>query len=382
MSNGVKISSIKKQKPTSKANSNKAKGLSDILNMEISLGSKVSDKWKEQFYDELQTLMSAGLDILSSLKLIEEEQAKDEHKAILKNLTERIISGSSFSEALKEEQLFSGYEYNSIQIGEETGRLPLVLVDLANHYKKSIAQQRQLVSALTYPVLVIATAILAVYFMLGFIVPIFADVFTRSGGELPTLTRYVLEASDLIQTYGLKILVAVLLLIGITYLNRKALWYRKWSAIILLKLPVIGGIVHATYLFRFCQVMALLMSARVPMIRATQMIGDMIGFYPIQNILGDIERSILEGKSLNASMAEHPIYPKRMVALVKVGEEVNELDKIFSRIAQQYSEEVAHKIGLLGSLLEPILLIVLGLVVGFILIAMYLPMFSLSNGLM
>jgi type IV pilus assembly protein PilC len=153
------------------------------------------------------------------------------------------------------------------------------------------------------------------------------------------------------------------------------------KAIAISKIPVIGTVVSGIFLARFCSSMALLMSAKVPLLQAIQLVRQMISYYPIKSSLGIIEKGILQGDSLNNCLSQFKVYDSRMIVLIKVGEEVNQLDVFFGKLADKYSEDVDHKTGLLSTFLEPIIIIFLGIIVGFILIAMYLPMFQLSTSI-
>ena len=160
--------------------------------------------------------------------------------------------------------------------------------------------------------------------------------------------------------------------------NKKE-WFRKYASAILIRIPLIGEIISKIFIARFCTSMALLTSSKVPIIRAIKLIRQMIDFYPIEQSLIVIENDIMNGISLHKSLEKFSIYPKRMVSLVKVGEEVNQLEGFFEKIGKQYTEDVEHKTGMISSFIEPIMIIFLGLVVGTILVAMYLPLFSIGR---
>ncbi|MBY0424657.1 MAG: type II secretion system F family protein [Cytophagales bacterium] len=352
----------------------------DFLNKDLQLfGASFSDKKKVAFYMELGILISAGVDIKSALEIIEHEQSDKKDAQLFQDMKDFIIRGGSLSEALQASGKFSNYEFYSVQIGEETGKMPEVLKELNAYYQGKIKQSRQIVSALTYPSIVLTTSFGAVFFMMNFIVPMFTDVFKRFGGELPAITRIILQVSEFIRAYSL---IGVLVLITIVialYTQREKELFRKYFSKVLLKLPIIGGIVSHIYLARFCQSMTLLIGSKIPLLKALEMVKVMIGFYPIEQSLIVVQQRILQGDSLNKSLEEHPIFPKRMISLIKVGEEVNQLELFFATIAQQYTEETEHKTAMISSLMEPFLIIFLGLVVGVILVSMYLPLFQLSN---
>lgn len=351
-----------------------------FLNKEITLfGKKMPDKKKEAFYLELSILLSAGVDIKSALELIAEEQTKEKDKALLLGIKEKVVIGKSFSEALRETDLFTDYEIYSLQIGEETGQVVKILEELSDFFKNKIKQKRQAMSALTYPMIVLFTSVGVLAFMLNVIVPMFSDVFTRFGGELPYLTQLVINVSDGFGRYFYPV-AGVLLGVGIfLYSRRNELWFRKNFSLFLLKIPVLGELIRKIYLARFCHTMHLLISSKIPLLRALGLVHKMIGFYPIEDSLVTIEKDILKGEALNKALSAFPIYHKRTVSLIKVGEEVNRLDDFFQRIYQQYTEDIDHQSKVLTTMIEPFMIIFLGLIVGIILVAMYLPMFKLST---
>jgi type IV pilus assembly protein PilC len=351
-----------------------------ILETDIKLFPvKFTDKNKESFYLELSTLLKAGLDIKSALELIEEEQEKPKHKEIIHKVKEDLVNGASLWEALQQSGYFTPYEYYSVQIGEETGKTNLVLDQLYQFYHVKLKQRRQFISALSYPVIILFTSIGAVSFMLLFIVPMFNDVFKRFGGDLPYITKVIINVSGAIKSNIFWVVPLIGIIVYYIYKNRNKEWMLKFSAKAVSKIPVIGKIIYAIQLARFCSSMSLLLGSKVPIIRSLGLIKQMITFYPIQITLQKMGDDIMNGKSLHSSMAEFNVYNRKMVSLIKVGEEVNKLDVFFEKLSSQFSNDVEHQTSLLNTFLEPAMIIFLGVVVGFILLAMYMPMFQMST---
>jgi type IV pilus assembly protein PilC len=349
------------------------------LNKDISFGAAFSNTKKHLFYEELSVLLGAGMDIQSSFELIEEEQLKEKDRVIIHSIKESIITGKSLSEALKAAGHFSPYEYYSIQIGEETGKTVQVLADLSLYFQRLLKQRRQLVSALTYPGIVMCTAGGSIFFMLNYMVPMFSEIFLRFKGDLPAITKAIIHLSNLMKLYFFP---SFLLMSGIGiffYLNKQTIWYRKYHAKVLLKIPIIGPIFHKIYLARFCNSLYLLMASKVSMVRAISLVKQMIDFYPIEKAMEEIESKLINGATLHSCLAMYPIFDKKMVYLIKVGEEVNKVDRFLDQLNKQYSDEVEYKSSMIGSLIEPVMIVFLGLVVGVVLIAMYLPLFQLGN---
>jgi type IV pilus assembly protein PilC len=355
-------------------------GLWAFLSRDITLwGSTLPDRIREGFYLELGTLLEAGVDIRTSLELIMNEQPKKKYKLLFGQLSREVVNGSTLSLALTKIPAFTPYEYYSVQIGEETGKLVVVLKELAIYYQKKIRQSRQIIGALTYPVIVLVVAFGAVSFMMAYVVPMFADVLKRFGGELPLITRFVLSLSSLIKRSAW-ILIMTLAGFAIAIISqRKKEWFRDLSARLTIRIPVVGAIVRKLFLSRFANTMSLLIGSKMPMLQSIQLVRQMVSFYPLEKSLKEVEEDILSGVSLHKSLSKHSIYPAKMVSLVKVGEEVNQLELFFNKIAEQYSGEVEYQTGLLSKFMEPLIIVFLGLVVGVILIAMYLPLFKLGQ---
>jgi type IV pilus assembly protein PilC len=357
-----------------------AERLGQLLSYDIQLGSrKPSAKQREALYLEMGMLLGAGVDIKTALDL-QVQQHRPPLRATLGQLRDAVVAGSTVAAALEATGQFSAYEYHSVRIGEETGRLADILRELARYYTRQIKQRRQLVQALAYPALVLTTAGGAVLFMLRFIVPMFADVFRRFGGELPPLTRAIVSLSAAVREHALT---GGLLLLGLLLLGRglaRVPAYRYILSRALLRVPVLGPLLRGVYLGRLCGSLALLTGAHVPLLQALDLARQMLGFAPLTQALEAVEAKVLLGASLHESLQEFGfLFDARLVALVKVGEEVNKLDYFFTLLSQQYGDEVDHRAALLSTALEPLIMLFLGGVVGLILVGMYLPIFQISN---
>ncbi len=356
--------------------------ISSVLNTKIQFKKdELSLAQKESFYSEASILLGSGLDIKTCLEVIISEQVKKKQKVFFQTIIEKIINGSNLSESLMDSKKISMYEYHTLKIGEESGRITEVLKQLAEHYNKKIKQRRQIISTFSYPVLIISTAILVVVFMMTFIVPLFEELFNRFQGELPGLTKFVLNASDVISNNIGSILMLIGGLLAFIYFFRQKLFFRKFVSSVALKIPGLNSVLIKIYLSKFCQSMELLNSARIPILDSIQLIKKIIGFYPFEKALEQVEQRIISGGLLHEALREQKVFDPKIVSLTKVGEEVNQLNMIYKKLNEQYHEEVQHKITLLNSMLEPIMIIIIGLFVAVILISMYLPMFKMSNSM-
>lgn len=362
-----------------KTSPKKELGLSKVLNKDIKWGrGEFSSKRKEDLYSELGILIGSGLDIKSSFMVLIEENHK-KTKLFYQSVYDQLVKGISLSNALQSTEKISTYEYYTIRIGEETGNLVVVLKQLTLHFAESIKQKRQLINTFSYPTLVVSTAIVVVLFMMNFIVPMFEELFKRFHGELPALTRAVIFSSKFISKY-LWGMVLTLLIMGVSlFYVRKTDLFRKITSSLILKVPGVSTVIRKMYLAKFCQTFSLLNSSRIPIITSIQLIQKIIGFYPFEVALMQIENDLVNGKLLHESFRPYDIFDGKLITLTKVGEEVNKLSDIYENLSRQYSEEVQHKVAILNTVLEPILIIFIGLFVAVILISMYLPMFQMSN---
>ena len=216
--------------------------------------------------------------------------------------------------------------------------------------------------------------------MLSFVVPMFSDIFKQTGGQLPATTQFLISVSNKSSTifYSLVLIVGGFILLHKT--QSKNIWYRSYTSMVFLKIPLINNLIKKIYLARFCQSMRLLLGAKVLLIEALALVRNMIEYYPIEHALETVEKDVLAGKTLNESLSQHTIFPQKLTALIKVSEEVNAPELIFEKLSKQYSEEIEHQQAIVGKVIEPFFIIVLGLIIGFILVAMYMPLFQLSNG--
>lgn len=374
----MKIDKIKRNKE--EKDSTFLDSLKILMNKDINIrGASLNDQFRESFYLELQVLLTAGVDIRTTLELIASEQKMIFQKELVEKLKELIISGKSLSSAMQNFKQFSAYEYYSVQIGEESGKLNQVLKELSLFYKSKIKQRRQLISALTYPSVILFTSFGAIFFMLNFIVPMFSDIFKRFGNDLPWITLQIVYLSESLRNNLWWLFLIIVGLSIFLYTQRDSDWYRKYSSKLIMSIPIIGNLIHKINLARFSNSLSLLISSRIPILRAIQLVKQMMKFYPIEMSLESIESDVIKGVSLNKAMSNFEVYPAKMISLVKVGEEVNQLEHFFSQISSQYTEEVEHQSNVISSLLEPIILLFLGGIVAVILIAMYLPLFQMSS---
>jgi type IV pilus assembly protein PilC len=355
--------------------------LDELLNRDFQLpsGSAIDDNFKESYYSELALLLSEGIDIKSAFTIIVDEIEKPKISEQLSHIQKQIVNGEKFADAVKENKNFSDYEYYSLAIGEESGKLIEILNELSIYFKRKVKLKRQLSSALIYPAIVLSVALGAIIFMMNFVVPMFSEVFKRFKGELPAITKGIIAFSLFFKSYFWIIALLFIACIVFLYTQRKKDWFRKYGSQVIIKIPVFGQLVRKIYLARFCQSLSLLLRSRVSIIKSLDMLHNMINFYPIEVSIEPIKARILKGNSLHSALSAYSIYNKKMVNMIKVAEDVNKLDEMLAKISVQLSDETEHQIELFNKLLEPILIVILGFVVGTILVAMYLPLFQLGS---
>lgn len=351
-----------------------------ILEKEITFfKSSFNNKIKEAFYSELSVLLHAGISLKESLILLIEQQKKTNNKTILKVILSNIIRGESFSDAMKKQKDFSEYEYYSIKIGEETGTLIKVTDELGNFFNRRNEQKKNIMNAMSYPIIVFSTAFLSVLFMLKYVVPMFANIFKQNGVDLPWITKLIISFSNGLEKYFWLIILIIMILVVIKKLIKKKVLYKRITTGVVLKIPFFGELIRKMYIAQFTQATALLTSAKIPILNSIQLTKKMIDYYPLQTALAEVEKSVLSGKSLSIGLKAHVIFDNKMISLIKVAEESNRMEYVFDKLTTQYNDEIQNKSKMLSTILEPLIIIVLGAIVATILIAMYLPMFKLST---
>jgi len=353
---------------------------SALLKKEIVLfGNGFSNKLKEDFYTELSVLLSAGVSLKDGLELLYNSQKKKTSKDILGAIVDDLVDGQSMSKAITNHKAFTEYEYYSIKIGEETGTLAAVVKQLGAFFARKNQQRRDVISALTYPIIVFTTAFLVVLFMLQFVVPMFQDIFRQNKVELPGITKFIISVSEFMKSYSLMLIFGILALFMSRFLFNKKEWYRRFKDRFLLKIPFFGNFIKTVYLSQFTQAIALLSASKVPVVNSIQLVKKMIKFYPLQDALHSVEQAILRGTTLSESLASHAIFSDKMIAMVKVAEQTNQTEFIFDRLNVQYHEQVQRQSKMMSTIMEPLIIVFVGIMVGVILVAMYLPMFKLGT---
>lgn len=340
----------------------------------------VSDKKKYIIFSELNSLLTAGLSFSSSFEMLINGENKKNVVLILENVFLHIINGMEIWKAMEASKGFSSLDTGVIRIGEETGKLSQSLQFLSDYYKKKNEQRSILISALSYPIVIVVTAVFVLFFMITVVIPMFEQVYSRMGGTLPEMTQFMMNLSAKFPMFCV-----TCIFIGIGFIVIRLLWgetdeYKKITSEMLLRIPLIGNLIKTHYQAQFCKLLYLLISSDVQLTVSLDMLKDIISFYPYSQSFKIISEGLKQGDTFSENLDKFKnIYGHKLTALIHVGEETNCMDKMFSNLYNDITQELEHKLKRLGSILEPILILCIGTIVGFVLIAMYLPMFKLGQ---
>jgi type IV pilus assembly protein PilC len=344
-----------------------------------SFSKKLTDKKKEIFYRELGMLLKSGVDFKKALEILSNQSGTKFEKQLIFDIKDKVVHGKSIYEALMTSGQFSPYEYYSIQIGEETRKLEEVLSELQKYFNRKVQMRRQIISVLTYPAIVMLVTVSVLYFMLNKVVPMFSSVFKQFGSELPKSTQIIIKLSNYSGIIFLSLFLFIIGFIFFHQLMKNKDEYRNAMSNLILKIPYFGKLIQKIYLARFCQSMNLLITSKTTLLNSLSLTSKMIRFYPIEKSIESIKNDITKGISISDSMKKHPVFENKMVSMIEVAEQINQLDTMFERLTEQYNEDINHQTKMIGVVLEPLIIIFIGVIVGIIMISMYAPMFDLSK---
>jgi type IV pilus assembly protein PilC len=348
--------------------------------IKISFGvrKKVSTKDLAVFTRQFATMINAGLPLVQCLDILAKQTEKEYFRGIIAQIMHDVESGSTLAEALgKHKRVFDDLFANMVESGEAGGILDDILLRLATYIEKAEALKRKVKSAMMYPAVVMVVALGATTFMLLFIIPTFAKMFSDFGGQLPTPTRVVLMLSDLLRGYWWAI-GGVLggLIFGFRQFYRNEKGKRVLDRI-QLRVPILGEVVRKASVARFTRTLGTLIKSGVPILTGLEITARTAGNTVISDSVLKTKESIKEGETLAAPLRESDVFPAMVVQMIAVGEETGALDEMLRKIADFYDDEVDTAVDTLTSVIEPVMIVVMGLLVGGMVVAMYLPMFKL-----
>ena len=339
----------------------------------------VKSKSLQIFSRQFATMIEAGLNVVSALVILEEQTNDRNLGFVIAQLREDVEGGLLLSEAMaRHPKVFSRLYVAMVEAGEAAGILDIVLDRVAIQMEKEQKIKSRVKGAMVYPTIVLVFAILVLNGMLLFLVPIFVKIFAQLNGQLPTLTQYVVKASTALRNYWFIIFpVFGGVIFGFFRWKRTESGRQIWDRT-RLRFPMkIGDTIRKITIARFSRTLATLVAAGVDIIKALEITGQASGNWVVEEALADVRNRVREGASIAQPLLENPVFPPMVSQMVKVGEETGELDKMLSKIADFYEEEVDTAIGALTSIIEPLMMIGVGVMVGLIVISMYLPMFKM-----
>ena len=342
----------------------------------------VSSKDIVTFTTQLSTLQDAGLPIVRSLKILEEQQKPGRFKDQLEEVSSEVEQGSTLSEAMaKYPKSFDKLYISMVKAGEAGGVLDVILRRLAGFMEKSQKLRKQVKGALIYPAAVITVAILILVVIMLFVVPAFEKMFADIGQALPAPTQLLLNTSQAIQTYWYLIPLIPIFMMSIMKLIARTDAGERWIDAFKLRMPVFGNIIKKSSVARFCRTLGTLIASGVPILEALRIVKDAVGNVIISNAIEDVHGSIREGDTIADPLRASGIFDELLVNMIDVGEETGELDKMLMKIADNYEADVDVAVEGMSSLLEPLLIVGMGLVVGFIVISLFLPLVSIIKNI-
>ena len=343
-------------------------------------GGKVALSDLVVFTRQLATMLDAGLAMVQSLQALAEQTTNKVMRDLIKDVTVRVEGGDSFSAALtKHPKAFNKLYTCMVDAGEKGGLLAEILGRLATYLENTARLRKKVKSAMMYPTVVTVVAIGITMFLLVKVVPVFGDIFKDFGAKLPTPTQYLINVSNVIQHY----LLLVILVMGgsiygwITYIKTKQ--GREFWDRLRIKLPIFGSIAHKICLARFTRTLASLIRSGVPILEVLNIVANTCGNVIMEQAIKTAANDIERGEGISAALAKHPIFPSMIIRMMTAGEQTGKIDSMLERVADFLDEEIETTLNGLTSLIEPLLIVFLGVVVGGIVICMFLPIFQLGN---
>lgn len=350
-------------------------------NREIPLLPRISRRVKEKriaiFTRQFSVMLDAGLPLVQCLEILGGQEENRTFREIIKATRGDVESGASMADAMrKHPRAFDNLFVNMVAAGEAGGILDVILRRLSTYIEKSVKLKSQVKSALIYPITVTLIAVMVVYIILRFVIPTFTQLFASVNAELPFITRVVTGASNVVGDYSLPLIIACV--IGGVLLSR---WYkthvgRRAIDGLMLKIPIIGMLLRKVAVARFCRTLSTLTSSGVPILDGLEITAKTAGNAVIEDAVMAVRKNVEEGKTISEPLGETKVFPPMVVQMINVGEQTGALDQMLSKIADFYEDEVDTAVSGLMKLIEPIMITVLGTIIGFIVTAMYLPLYS------
>jgi type IV pilus assembly protein PilC len=327
-------------------------------------------------------MIDAGLPLVQCLDILGTQQTNAAFKTAILKVKEDVESGSTFADALaKHPKVFDNLYVNLVAAGEVGGILDTILARLAAYIEKAMKLSKQIKGAMVYPSTILAVAVTVTAVLLLYVIPIFGKMFTESGQALPGPTQFVMDLSNFARKYFLVFVAAVIaMIVGIRYYYKQESGRRNIDRL-LLKVPVLGSLIQRIAVARFSRTLGTMVSSGVPILESMDIVAKSAGNKIIEDAIFRARASISEGKTIAEPLAESKVFPGMVTQMVGVGEATGALDAMLNKIADFYDDEVDAAVSALTALLEPMLMVFLGVVIGGLVMAMYLPIFKLAGAM-
>ncbi|MBN2053856.1 type II secretion system F family protein [bacterium] len=352
--------------------------LKDVKIVIPGLSYRVKDRDLVVFTRTFATMVDAGLPLVQCLEILSTQTENPVFAKAINDIRQNVESGSTYADALrKHPKIFSELYCNMVEAGETGGILDTILNRLSAYMEASITLKRQIKSAMVYPIAIMTVALLVVILMMWKVLPTFAKIFVQLGSTLPLPTRIVIGISEFVQSYIALIILAIIgLIIGIRQFYKTEKGARLLDAV-LLKTPVFGPLLRKVAVAKFTRTLGTLISSGVPILDGLEITAKTAGNKVIEEAVMKTRVSISEGKSISDPLAQTEVFPAMVVQMIAVGESTGALDSMLDKIADFYDEEVDIAVSNLTKMLEPLIMMFLGVVIGGLVLAMYLPMFKM-----
>ncbi|MEZ9230607.1 type II secretion system F family protein [Vibrio amylolyticus] len=332
---------------------------------------------------QLATMLTTGVPIVQALKLVSDNNRKAEMKSILSQVSKGVEAGTPISKALRTASVhFDSLYVDLVATGEQSGNLPEVFERLATYREKSEQLRAKVVKALIYPVMVVLVALSVSYLMLTVVIPEFESMFKGFGADLPWFTQQVLYLSHWVQEYSLTILLFIIsTYVGVRLIRKRSFKVRLSTSRLGLKIPIIGGVFSKAAIAKFSRTLATSFSAGIPILSSLKTTAKTSGNLYYQTAIDSVHRDTSAGMPMYIAMRNTNAFPEMVLQMVMIGEESGSLDDMLNKVATIYEFEVDNTVDNLGKILEPLIIVFLGVVIGGLVVAMYLPIFNLMSEL-
>lgn len=352
-----------------------------VTRVKTSSKRKITQEDITVFTRQLSTMIKAGLPLMQAFEIVARGHGNPSMTEMLMEIRSNVEQGSTLSRAFSNHpKYFDRFYCNLVAAGETGGVLESLLDKLAVYKEKTQAIRKKVKTALTYPVSVIAVAIGLVFVMMIFVLPAFKEVYANMGAELPALTQTVMDMSDFFVSYGWMVLIALgFAIYGFLKLKARSIKIQRRMDALLLRMPIFGDIVRKGTIARWGRTTATLIAAGVPLVDVLDSTAGAAGNLIYEEATREIRTRVIQGLSMTSGMRATELFPNMMVQMSSIGEESGSLDDMLNKAAEFYEDEVDNAVGRLSAMMEPIIIVILGLVIGTLLVAMYLPLFNLGN---